>query len=45
MSITYILKKHNLNYASLESYVSGTERFNFIKKPILNDQEDETPIV
>jgi hypothetical protein len=43
--INYVLKTKNLNYASLESYVAGTDRFNFIKKPVLDDQEDDTPIV
>ena len=43
MSITYVLKTKNL-HQSLESYVSGTDRFNFIKKPILDDDE-ESPVM
>jgi hypothetical protein len=43
--LSYILKTKNLNYASLESYVSGTARFNFIKKPVLDDQEEDTPVM
>jgi len=40
---TYVLKDHR--YKSLESYVSGRYRLNFIKRPVVEKEEDSTPIM
>lgn len=43
MSYTYILKKYTSQ--PLEEYVSGNMRFNFIKHPVVDKEEDNnTPI-
>lgn len=44
MSFTYILKDRRINQ-SLESYVSGPSRFNFIKRPVVEQENDYTPEV
>jgi hypothetical protein len=41
---TTVLKSKNINQ-SLESYVSGTERFRFIERPVYEKAEDNTPIL
>jgi hypothetical protein len=42
--MTYILKNRNLGQ-SLESYVSGSHRFNFIKRPVVEKEEESSPIM
>jgi len=42
MSFTYVLKDRNIK-GSLESYVSGRYRMNFIKRPVVEKEEDATP--
>ncbi len=44
MSMTYILKNRNLGQ-SLETYVAGAHRFNFFKRPVVEKEEDTTPIM
>jgi hypothetical protein len=44
MSMTYILKNRHLGQ-SLETYVAGTHRFNFIKRPVVEKEEDASPIM
>lgn len=42
MSYTYVLK-NKLEGMSLESYVSGRYRMNFIRRPVFEEQEDKVP--
>jgi hypothetical protein len=42
MSFTYVLKDRRLN-TSLEGYVSGKYRMNFIKRPVIEKEDDTTP--
>jgi hypothetical protein len=42
MSFTYILKDPKLK-DSLEGYVSGRYRMNFIKRPVVEKEDDNTP--
>ena len=44
MSFTYVLKDRRLGQ-SLETYVSGSHRFNFIKRPVVEKEEDSSPIM
>ena len=41
---TYILKKYPMK-ESLEEYVSGNKRFLFIKHPVVDKEQDTTPVV
>jgi hypothetical protein len=43
--VTYVLKSKLLGGQSLESYVSGTKRMNFLKRPIIEQDEEDTPIM
>lgn len=42
MSYTYLLKDPHLK-DSLEGYVSGRFRMNFIKRPVIEKEDDNTP--
>jgi len=42
-SYTYILKDNKNK--NLESYVSGRYRLNFIKRPVIEKEEDSTPVI
>ncbi len=42
MSYTYLLKDRVVK-DSLESYVSGRYRMNFIKRPVVEKEDDSTP--
>ena len=41
---TYVLRDRRMNQ-SLESYVSGTNRMNFIKRPVVEKEDDNTPVL
>ena len=43
-SYTYILKDNRVKN-NLESYVSGRYRLNFIKRPVIEKEEDSTPVM
>lgn len=44
MSYTYVLKDRRMK-ESLESFVSGRFRMNFIKRPVVEKEEDSTPVM
>jgi hypothetical protein len=43
--VTYVLKSKLSGGQSLESYVSGTKRMNFLKRPIIEEDQEDTPIM
>lgn len=44
LTFTYVLKKPNLKQ-NLEQYVSGANRLNFIKRPVIEEEDDSTPVM
>jgi hypothetical protein len=42
MSLTYVLKDRVMK-DTLEGYVSGRYRMNFIKRPVIEKEDDTTP--